>query len=148
MQHRLTAIDKDGRNQRTLLSVSAGIVAQELKHKTAPSRLRVLCAAAELRLQEWLAASPISLSGGSAKSYNEMAIRGLRHDIVQPNHDRGYRSLALFLGPFPTAHSLTIRVFDVLRSGIGETALQINAIGSMETGKEVGFVDILAPTVI
>lgn len=35
-------------------------------------------------------------------------------------------------------------MFGVLHSGSGETALQINVIGNMETGKAVGFVDILA----
>ena len=74
--------------------------------------------------------------GWAAKSYNEMTIHSLRHDIAQPNRDRDYRSLSLFLGPFLTSHSLTLRVFDVLHSGSGETALQINVIGNIENGTE------------
>ena len=144
MQQRLTAIDKDERIQCTLLSVSAGIVARELKHKTVPSRQRVLRTASELRWEEWSAAQPVATSDGAAKSANEMNIFSLRHDIAQPNQDRDYRSLALSLGPFLEARALTIRVFDVLHSGSGETALQINVIGSLDIGSKMGFIDILA----
>ena len=119
MQQRLPAVDKEERNQCTLLSVASGIVARELKHKTAPASQRVLRTASELRWEEWSIAQLVANSDGNAKSANERNIFSLCHDIVQPNHDRDYRSLALFLGPFIGGNKLTIRVFGVLHTGSG-----------------------------
>ena len=68
----------------------------------------------------------------------------LRRDILSPNHDRGYRSLALFLGIYLSGNGYTARVFGALHSGSGETALQINVIGVLQKGRSSGFLDILA----
>ena len=145
MKQRLTAIDKEERNKCTLLAIAAGIIACDLKHKTAPPRNRVARLAAELRLGEWQAAHPLTQTKGNSKSPNEKTMMSLCHDLVYPNHDRDYRSLALFLAPYLMSREITVRVFDVLRSGNGETALEINIIGDINTGTRVGFVDIMAP---
>lgn len=88
---------------------------------------------------------PLTCSDGIARSTKEKTIQNLCRDIIQPNHDRGYRSLAFFLAPFLPSHELRLRVFDVLHSGSGDAALQINAIGNMGDGEKSGFLDILAP---
>ena len=40
--------------------------------------------------------------------------------------------------------NMTIRIFDILRSGAGDTSLQINILGDMAVGRKYGFVDFLA----
>ena len=139
MQQRLTAIDKDERNQCTLLAIAAGIIALDLNHKTAPPRNRVARLASELRLHGWQVSYPLTQTQGMAKSLNGKTMVSLRHDIAFPNHDRDYRSLDLFLAPFLTSNGLVVRIFDVLRSGSGETALQINIIGDINCGEQWGF---------
>ena len=95
--------------------------------------------AAELRFHEWSIAHPLYISEGESKPTDERVARRLCRDILQPNHDRDYRSLSMFLAPFLSARDQAIRVFDVLRSGIGGKALQINAIGGVSRGDENGF---------
>ena len=50
----------------------------------------------------------------------------------------------MLLAPFLTSNGLVVRIFDVLNSGSGETALQINIIGDISCGEQGGFVDIIA----
>ena len=144
MQRKLIAVDKDERNQCTLLDIADGVVALDLKHKTAPSRARVARVSSELRFQEWSIAEPTARTEGTARSLNEKTIASLAHDIIHPNHDRDYRSLTLFLSPYLIAHGLVIRVFDVLHAGSGETVLRVNILGNLEQGESNGYIDIVA----
>ena len=144
MQKRLTAVDKEERNQCTLLAVAAGMVALDGKPGNVPARSRVAKLAVELRSNEWQIAHSIGESNGEAKSYNQRTLCSLSHDILHPHHDRDYRSLAIFLGPFLSRNQITLRIFDVLRSGSGETVLQIIVIGDITFGEKHGYLDILA----
>ena len=96
MRQRVCAIEKDERNQCTLLALAAGLVARDLQVKDLPARSRVAREAHELRIQEWLVAQPLFADTGHALSMNERTIMSLFHDITHPNHDRDYRSLCIF----------------------------------------------------
>ena len=100
MQQKVLAVDKEERNQCTLLAVAAGIIALDLKSGNIPARTRTAKLAAQLRYREWTVAHPICESQGEAKSYNARTLCSLSHDILHPNHDRDYRSLSIFLSPY------------------------------------------------
>ena len=93
LQRKIGAVDKEERNQCTLLAVAAGIISSDLKPGNLPARSRVAKLAVELRGMEWNIAHPIAGSEGEPKSVNEKTLLSLGHDIVHPNHDRDYRSL-------------------------------------------------------
>ena len=52
--------------------------------------------------------------------------------------------MCIFLSSVFEAQRLTIRIFDVLYSGSGDTALQINVLGDLAIGQEPGFIDPIA----
>ena len=100
LQRKMVPAERSEKNQCTLLSVAAGLLHAESVSSNLPARNRVAHTATELRTAEWQTAAPPFDSLGAAKSFREKSIVSLRHDIVHPNHDRGYRSLGLFLPPF------------------------------------------------
>ena len=144
MQQRLCVVDKDEKNQFTLLAAAAGVVARDMSTKDLPTRSRVARTAHALRIQEWSIAHPLTSDHGDAKSINERTVLILCRDITQPNHDRDYRSLGVSRATFLAERSLAISVFDILNSGSGETALQVNILGDLNSGEKNGYIDILA----
>ena len=144
LQRKLVSPDREERNQCTLLAVSAGLLAASLPSSTAPDRRRVTHTALELRITEWATAFSLVDSLGAAKSVREKNLLSLCHDIVYPNHDRDYRSLSLFLGESLKKAGCALRVFDILYSGSGDTLLQVNVIGSLDTIPAPRLIDLLA----
>ena len=130
-------------DQCNLLAAASGLISPGNKGKTLPSSCRVLQTSLELRLDGWGRAHPFTESDGASGTANERTLRSRRHDIVRPNHDRDYRSLCVFLSPLLQTTALPLRAFDVLQSGIGDTVLQINALGDLGQGQQSGFADSL-----
>ena len=144
LQRKLGSADRVERNQCAALAVATGIIARSSSSSTLPARSRVSQSALELRAAEWEIASPLTTSEGAARSFNERTLLRLRRDIVYPGHDRDYRSMCSFLSSVIEEQHVTIRVFGVLYSGSGDTALQVNILGDLETGMQYGFADLLA----
>ena len=144
LQRKLVSAGRSEENQSTLLSVSDGFLYSETVSTNLPTRIRVAHDATELRTAEWQTAAPLFEPHGIAKSPHEKAIVSLCHDIIHPNHDRDYRSLGLFSAHSLSNTGLALRIFDVLHSGSGDTILQINIVGSLEDGRNKGFIDLIA----
>ena len=100
LQRKLVSAERSEKNQRTLLSADAGLLRAESVSSNIPARNRVSHTATELRTAEWQTAAPLFDSLGAAKYFHEKSTVSLCHDVVRPNRDRDYRSLALFLPPF------------------------------------------------
>ena len=145
LQRSLNSPDKTERNQCTLIALAAGITARSPgQTRNIPSALRVKHLASELRGVEWAQSSKGSFTETNPHSFNEKVIANLCHDIRNINHDRDYRSLCIFLGEYLDSQQITLRVFDIRRSGTGDTSLQANVIGNLEVGAVHGFTDLLA----
>ena len=143
LQRKLVSADRLGRNQCTVLAADAGIIARS-PSSSLPARSRVAQSAPELRDAEWQVASPLVTSEGTSRSFNERTLLSLRHDIVYPGRDRCYRSMCIFLASIIEEQHITNRVFDVLYSGSGDSAIQANFLGDLGAGKQHGFIDLLA----
>ena len=144
-QRQLDNEDRFEKNQRTLIALSAGLVSMTKgQERFLPSASRVLAMACDLRLHEWNAAQPYVNSTGADFSNNGKMVHSLRHDVVNPHHDRDYRAMALFLCGFFQEENVVVRVFDILKSLCGETVLQINVFGEFSESTEHIFLDVLA----
>ena len=144
LRRKFASDERSEKNQRTLLSLAAGLIHAETSISNSPARTRVAHTALELRTAERQTAAPLFDSLGAAKSFRGKSIVSLRHDIVRPNRDRDYRSIGLFLSPLLVKTKIALRIFDVLRSGSGDTILQICIIGSSEQGQGNGYIDLVA----
>ena len=144
LQRKLVSPDREEKNQCTLLAVAAGLLSFHQPASTIPSRKNVAHTALELRIAEWQKASPFAESLGTARSSQERNLLSLCHDILHPNHDRDYRSMSLFLSEILTSAKRSLRIFDILHSGSGDTVLQINVIGSLDPGDSGEYIDLLA----
>ena len=101
MQRNLNNEDRSGRNQRTLIALAAGLVVRTKgQERFLPSASRVLQMASELRQIEWAKANSYMSSPGTGLPNNEKMVHSLCHDVLYPNHDRGYRGISLFLSEF------------------------------------------------
>ena len=69
MQIRLTAIDREGGGQCTLLALPDGMVARNSRPSNIPDRSRVSLMASDLGMREWPGARKIAASEGMAKSF-------------------------------------------------------------------------------
>ena len=114
------------------------------KARNIPSASRAKLLAAELRGIEWLQSDKGSFVDTNPHSFNEKVIASLCRDIRNINHGRDYRSLFMFLGGYIESQQITLRVFDILRSGTGDTSLHVNIIGNLAVGADHGFIDLLA----
>ena len=59
LQQRLTSIDREERDQCTLLATDAGIIDMSLKPRDIPARSRVSLREGQLRANEWLTSHPL-----------------------------------------------------------------------------------------
>ena len=145
LQRSLISPEKLERNQCTLIALAAGITARiPGQTRNIPSASRAKLLASELRWREWAQSEKGSFEGINPHSSNEKIVASLRHDIRNANHGRDYRSLCIFLAEYLEQQEIAIRVFDVLRSGAGDTSLQVNVIGGLALCERRGFLDLLA----
>ena len=144
LQRKLVSPDKQERNRRTLIAVAAGLVAANTLVSTLPARSRVSQMALALRLADRKTDSPFPEPIGARKSPKGNTLLRLRRDIAQPNNDRDYRSMCIFLFPLLLQTALDVRIFDFLHSGSGDAVLHVNILGRLEVGQKNGFLDLLA----
>ena len=145
LQRSLNSQDKTERNQCTLIALAAGLVSRSPgQARNIPSELRAKHLASELGGIEWAQSNKGSFLDANPHSFNEKVVASLCHDIQNTNHDRDYRILCIFLKEYLDPQQITLRVFDILRSGTGDTSLQVNIIGSIDLGNARGFIDLLA----
>ena len=145
VQRGLNSPEKTERNQCTLIALAAGLCARTPGlERSVPAASRVRMLASELRAEEWINAQEGAFTDSNPHSIHERTIASLCHDILSANHDRDYRGMCIFLANLLETRKITIRVFDILRTGSGDTTLQINVLGDIAVGEKEGFVDLLA----
>ena len=135
LQRCLNSPAKLERNQCTLVALAAGLVSRtQGKERNNPTAARVRKLAAELRWG-WANSANGAFVETRPNSTNEKIVASLRRDARNPNHDRDYRGLCIFLSAFLESQQYAVLVFDTLRSGAGDTPLQLNISGDLSIGR-------------